>query len=720
MEKFSLYRDLVRNPRESDDSRIVAAKWGATVDAYLPEIPDASSLQYFNLSAERLLFRSKILSLTIDQELAESESLQTARPFGKGGPTFAMLRDLSVRMAMAFVPLTPTGGNGKAILARLYCVTGLSDKNKPPFEKGVDSPDIDKYSWFVAGVPAVFEGEMLSGRSWLLAAHLLMQVVNAKDNATARNLATNFIITGDVESGSIKEVDMGQKPNLANIKEYRAYKWIIPMKNANEMTNVPSRKIEKPATLEEAYKLIETMQNEATRALHRFLRSYDLDGMKGQKEKMGADIFSEDKESGKMPLQIISEKIRNTQKAIAQSADDAEKNRTKEILNKQCAIKRWLKAEGADCAMFFYLLAKLGMKEALSEGANSFPINAKDESGLNAMDWALIAEDWESARLLHSFGGMCKVLDATTCSNSKLRNAIEHFGKESDDQFRLLETAMEVGLSPNVTMRKAIWYPDEESNWTEGSLFGMALCMGDSRLVALCLKYGADPNVKLRFGVPTRMEMPHSDWIELKEVEEFRSFSCALELLYRRGEMTHCTCSKEDVEQIKTMLIKYGAMETPETIVAVEKLEKDAVLNDGAARHSVFLASLRKLCSKDDSEQNHKLIIECLNRGESMEEEVFGEIYGERGAEPFCIRSSLWGMAIMQGWTDIVEACIRHGANLNDQVYFEGGWFTDIHDAGEDYHPWKKMIPIEFVKESHYKDGATKSRLLELLSRRFT
>ncbi len=673
MEKFSLYRDLVRNPRESEDSRIVAAKWGATVDAYLPEIPDASSLQYFNLSAERLLCRSKILSLTIDQELAESEALQTARPFGKGGPTFAMLRDSSVRMAMAFVPLTPTGGNGKAILARLYCVTGLSDKNKPPFEKGVDSPDIDKYSWFVAGVPAVFEGEMLSGRSWLLAAHLLMQVVNAKDNATARNLATNFIITGDVDSGSIKEVDMGQKPNLANIKEYRAYKWIIPMKNANEMTNVPSRKIEKPATLEEAYKLIETMQNEATRALHRFLRSYDLDGMKGQKEKMGADIFSEDKESGKMPLQIISEKIRNTQKAIAQSADDAEKNRTKEILNKQCAIKRWLKAEGADCAMFFYLLAKLGMKEALSEGANSFPINAKDESGLNAMDWALIAEDWESARLLHSFGGMCKVLDATTCSNSKLRNAIEHFGKESDDQFRLLETAMEVGLSPNVTMRKAIWYPDEESNWTEGSLFGMALCMGDLRCVELCLKHGADPNDSLEFATHEITPFNAQNF----DVQDKNSrFSCALELLYSRNEMSHVCCSKEMVENIRQLLLAHGAKEAPEAVMAREQHEKEsaleAELNDANKRHDIYANAINRLNTKEDNKQNHALIVKCIALGESINLDAHGVIHEvENGSiSPYWVTSSLFGVAILYGWEDIIKECIRQGASSRDTIEY--------------------------------------------------
>ena len=108
-EKMNLCRDLARNLRESEDSRIVVSKWGSTTDVYLPEIPDASNTQYFNLAAERLLYRNKILSLTIDQTLSESDALQLAYPFGVNGPTFSALCNASVRMAMAFVPLTLNG-----------------------------------------------------------------------------------------------------------------------------------------------------------------------------------------------------------------------------------------------------------------------------------------------------------------------------------------------------------------------------------------------------------------------------------------------------------------------------------------------------------------------------------------------------------------------------------------------------------------------------------
>lgn len=499
MEKSSLYRDLVRNPRESEDSRIVAAKWGATVDAYLPEIPDASSLQYFNLSAERLLYRSKILSLTIDQELAESEALQTARPFGKGGPTFAMLRDSSVRMAMAFVPLTPTGGNGKAILARLYCVTGLSDKNKPPFEKGVDSPDIDKYSWFAAGIPAVFEGEMLSGRSWLLAAHLLMQVVNAKDNATARNLATNFIITGDVESGSIKEVDMGQKPNLANIKEYRAYKWIIPMKNANEMTNVPSRKIEKPATLEEAYKLIETMQNKATRSFFRFLKEGNLEGMK-ELYDIGADVYAEDEDTKLTPLELNAKQLNNVHGKIAirksneHFGDDEIPYPEYSELKRHESIEKWLLQ--FDCALAFYQLARNGMRDPIACLSQFLPITAKDKNGLTALDYAIINADFQAIQVLLDAG--C-VSDKCGRKNKSLFalavRATMWTSEMSDYDWRLLEAAFVGGLSPSGML---IPY-HTESDDIRTSLFGRALLIGNERLIRLCLMHGADPNAKVEF-----------------------------------------------------------------------------------------------------------------------------------------------------------------------------------------------------------------------------
>lgn len=531
MEKLSLCRDLMRNPRDSEDSRIVASKWGNAMDAYLPEIPDASNTQYFNLTAERLLYRDKLLSLPIDKSLAECEAIQSARPFGPSSPNFAMLRVSSVRLAMAFVPLTPTGGNGKAILARFYCVAGLPEKNKPPFAEGGDSSDIDKYTWFVAGVPAVFEGETLFGRSWLLAANLLMQVVNAKDTVTVRNLVTSFIVTGDVEGGSIKEVDMGRKPSLANIKEYRNYKWIIPMKNANEMTNIPSRKIEKPATLEEAYKLIETMQSKATCSFFRFLKESDLDGMKEQYD-IGADIYAIDQKTNRSPIEYISDKMCDLREDIGSvpllhkygplvKRDDWNKRLGLLRGFENCkAIRTWLQLNGANCAVPIYLLARLGNVQSLVDFIAQYPINAIDECGLTATDYALIAGDWSAAEKLIALGGVC---DETGKKNSAIKAALETIvhcsGKfMTTSHWKCLDFAFSAGLPINT----AVHFMDAietkkgaiEELWRlQIPLIGLAIYDGNEELLKFCVDHGADVNEPMKVDF-IEDGYEHDNWVD--------------------------------------------------------------------------------------------------------------------------------------------------------------------------------------------------------------
>lgn len=513
MEKLSLCRDLMRNPRDSEDSRIVASKWGNATDPYLSEIPAASNTQYFNLTAERLLYRSKLLSLPVDQALAECEAIQSARPFGELGPNFPILRDASVRMAMAFVPLTPTSGNGKPLMARLYCVIGLPAVYRPPFLEGVDEPCIDSCAWFVAGVPAVFNGEVLSGRSWLLAANLLRQVVNTSDVATARNLATSFIVTGDVESGSIKEVDLGQKPNLANIKEYRTYKWIIPMKNANEMTNIPSRKIEKPATLDEAYKLIETLQSKATRSFFRFLKEGDLEGMKEQYE-IGADIYAEDEESNRTPLEYIDKQIGDLQGSLGREPSYVPPNKPDEWnkrlkllreLKNYKSIRSWLQLNGANCATSIYLIAKSGDDQSLAHFVAQYPINAIDECGLTATDYALLAEDWSAAGRLIALGGVC---DESGKKNPAIKIALEaivHCGERfmATSFWKCLDFAFSAGLPINT----AVHFMDAietkkgiiEELWRlQIPLLGLAIYDGNKELLKFCVDHGADVNEPMK------------------------------------------------------------------------------------------------------------------------------------------------------------------------------------------------------------------------------
>jgi len=531
MEKLSLCRDLMRNPRDSEDSRIVASKWGNATDAYLPEIPDASNTQYFNLTAERLLYRDKLLSLPIDKSLAECEAIQSARPFGPSSPNFAMLRDASVRLAMSFVPLTPIGGSGKAAMARLYCIGTLSAKHAPPFDEGVDLPGIDNYSWFVAGVPEVFNGERLSGRSWLLAAHLLMRIVEKNDRASAYKLATGFITTGDVENGRIKEIEIGKKAALADQGEFKSYKWIIPMKNANEMTNVPSRKIEKPATLDEAYKLIETMQSKATRSFFRFLKESDLDGMKEQYD-IGADIYAIDQKTKRTPIEYISDKLCDLREDIGRvpllhkygplvKHDDWNKRLSLLRELEGCkAIRTWLELNGANCTSPIYLLAKSGNGQALVDFIAEYPINATDECGLTATDYALIAGDWPAAEKLIALGGAC---DETGKKNSAIKAALETIvhcsGKfMTTSQWKCLDFAFSAGLPINTTVHfmDVVETKDRriEEVWRlQIPLLGLAIYDGNKELLKFCVDHGADVNEPMKVDF-IENGYEHDNWVD--------------------------------------------------------------------------------------------------------------------------------------------------------------------------------------------------------------
>ena len=419
-----------------------------------------------------------VLGLPVDSAFAASEAMQSARPFGRDGPDFATLNTPSVSLAMALVPLTPEDGGGKPILVRLYCAKGLAVSFTSPFKEGVDSPGFAGVSWFVAGLPDKIAGESVNGRSWLLAAHLLKAVLDRNLTAsTKKNLATSFIVTGDVENGSIRLVEMGRKPELASIKEYRNLKWIIPMKNINDMNNVPSRLVEKPATLEEAYELIESMQSRATKSFFRFLKAADIDGMKEQYAN-GADLFALDVKSGKMAIELVGEEIHSMVGKIGGECEQSVRLKTAKALEKFNQAKAWLKQCGADCAGLFFLLARYGMGKELVSCANVLPINARDEDGLTALDMALNGGHWDAARLLHSLGG---TFDTTATRNKQLASAIQEAPCVSS-RMELVKLALSMGLDPDAQQ-----------------LFGNCIRFGDAQLVEACLEAGRDPNKEIGY-----------------------------------------------------------------------------------------------------------------------------------------------------------------------------------------------------------------------------
>ena len=381
-----------------------------------------------------------------------------------------------------------------------------------------------------------------------------MRIVEKNDMATARNLINNFIVTGNVEDGAISHVTIGRKPELANIKEFRNLKWIIPMKNANEMTIVPVRRIEKPATLDEAYKLIETMQSKATRSFFRFLKNGDLDGMKDTYD-IGADIFAREKKTDLTCLEIVSDM--KVQVFAAKKVDDAAKvdpeSFKKDIRERIAALDkldRWLRFQGADSSMMFYLMAVNGDEASIARCCEYASINSCDEHGHTAVDLALINEKLEAARLLHRYGG---APNPRMGANKQLAEAIKDFCDDdfgegsSEDEDKLIANAVDAGLSPETRVEFRSVMPGGVKT-LRCTLYAVAVDYANYEVLEACLRNGADANKELLW---THFEYyGREDWRE--EITDQQGTPWVI--LSRRGDM-----KGEKRQKFRALLQRYGA-----------------------------------------------------------------------------------------------------------------------------------------------------------------
>ena len=595
------------------------------------------------------------------------------------------------------------------------CLDGITS----PLTDGLSEAGIQNYNWFVAGVREDVLKMGISGRSWLLAANLLMRIVEENDMATARNLINNFVVTGNVEDGAISHVTIGRKPELANIKEFRNLKWVIPMKNANEMTTVPVRRIEKPATLDEAYKLIETMQSKATRSFFRFLKNGDLAGMKEQYD-IGADIFAEDEETKSTPLMYADMELNKTREAlgevgrvVAWKHDSNKWNKRLGLVNalrSQTAVLNWLKAKCADCCATIYLLAKHGMKNALEEILRTYPVNATDGNGLTATDLALIDGDVDAMSLLVSLGGQC---DRLAMRNQVLKDIIYCLpmqGGMTDDNWRLLGLAMDAGLSVDakvhfcdiVEVENAKPYDRRDFQLP---LIGLAIYDANERLLDLCIKHGA--RIDEAFAVDFI-----EDYIDENEtpdmVADGKAFRVVKSEMMTPLEFAYFIRTFDD--PIIDVLKRLGAKETAAATATLNKMKILKMLDDDTKRHEMYLDALKKLCTDKDDEQNHKLIIECLKRGESMEEKVDGTEFGPEVGE-IAINASLWGMSVYFGWCDVVKECLKLGGNPGEDIRYH------VVNLDTQSTTWWIKTAVDVVKGKDYADGRIKSLLLELLNK---
>lgn len=552
-----LYRDdYAYSPRETEWSEKVVRFWYDEKVRYADE--EMHDDQCLGLVAERLIVRRL---LGIDKlDMAYMPKVSRAKPFGADAPMLAELLMPGVFIAMALVPLSPQGAHGRPIIARLYCVSGLANRRVLPLE-GMDEVATHGFSWFLAGVPQADLEKGIHGRSWLLAANLLARIVENRDVKTARNLAKCYIVTGDVSSGVIRRVEMLRKPELA--KQFDDFKWIIPKENDMD---IPKRKIEKPKTLEEAYQMIESMRSTATKSLFRFLRKGDLPGVKEQC-RIGADLFAREEDTDFSCLEVLADEKarlyaekRSPRKAVGGKETEDEgaivdlesyKRNVRDRIATLDKISLWLRLQGADSAMTFYLMAVNGDEEGIIRASAYTSINACDEHGLTAVDFALIGEKFEVARLLHRYGG---VPNSRWSANLELGKAIgclcDPIKSSSVSQDKLIVNAIEVGLSPEI----CVYIPRYDYGLSESSmpglqctLFAAAVRHANYEVLEACFKCGADANKMLMW---TRPDV--DPWGEPYDAIEDQGTPWSV--LSARKDMTG-----EKRQKFRELLLRYGA-----------------------------------------------------------------------------------------------------------------------------------------------------------------
>lgn len=663
MTPMELYKTFEQNIKTTEDSRVVVSKWCLPKDPYLPTIPPASAetererAAYFAITAERILWRKKILGITVDAALAGNPDILNSRPFGDNTPTLKELIAQNVAIAAALVPLTPSrGGEAEVqpVLARLYCVKGLAWHHSPPFADGKDTSGISTHSWFLAGVKDLDNVAMIDGRSWLLAAHLLMRIVAKEDKPARENLTRNFIVTGDVEEGQIIQVEMGRKLELAKRPAFRNLKWIMPTGNANsaELENTMKNRIEKPATLEEAYELIKSMRNRATRSFFRFLKESNLEGMKEQ-FAIGADIYADDAETKKGALQLVAEKIAKEEKSL-QGENSAEGRGTiSKKIDALNGIRSWLYLNGFAIAnaKTIYAMAKNGMDKILEGFLLDVPIDARDEEGLTAVDWALIEKEWDLARQLHEHGGHCDV----NSGNKALGKAIASASGNNAEARTLVLNALKVGFDPD-----------------SRDLFSSAIRKGDVELAKACIDAGRTPSAKL-------------------------SLENAI-IIVAEDETGKLSSQKQD--EMINILRQYVATLSPEMTRKVKTAKAKSLIYKALARNNA-----------DENLNKARSAIEdgILPINAVFHYNISNDYYTTY------YKRDVFAIALKEGWCSIVKACLEKGASPTDFLTnytmseIDVDWCRPKNKNKEPYDP------ISFVMESKELSSTQKKDMLALL-----
>lgn len=537
--------DLRDDFRLSERSAKVVRYWGSPQESYEHESGIAKECDaYLKLTAERVMFRVKVLGLSEpDAFLTDRELLDVSFIDGRT-PKLSELLAPQVRIAMAYVPLTPVGNAGNPVLARLYCAKGLQGRYFPShlLEDGL-LPGMEGFSWFFAGLPDEKFDRKIDGRSWLLAASLLMKVTEEGKSEVARNLANRFIVTGDVRGDKIVRVEMGHKWELA--ETFKDFKWIIPKEN--EMS-IPVLKTKKFDTVDRAHEFIERMINQETVNLANMANagssheaqdflgllkncadpSESVAGTNARQRLMESFVCDMHQHQGEIEKGLRTGNVSDVQintllDRICKSIDAG--------FNKDRLMSYY-----GDIPQMFFTFARLGDSEMINLlKQRGFDINATDGTGSTALDFAMeVGEDSSVTDLLRKFGGERRIY---RMGSDKMRQVMCEIlgGNISAESYQFIKEAFENGVSPNevVEFRKCddvqkTWKrsvdvyndPSEEAEpwgshdsktylcgWRRYSTTLMleAMFSGDQELVELCLDHGGTLEPIVRMGYDEKL-----------------------------------------------------------------------------------------------------------------------------------------------------------------------------------------------------------------------
>ena len=539
---YKLYRgDLIDEDslrlcgEESSDQTVTV--WSQPEDPYEfeqigPEVNTKARLQYFAMTGERVLFRLKVLGLPVDDRFLKDSEVLSAHPFTDADCTVAELIVPSVQIAMAYVPLTPDVNDRtyQPVLARLYCVAGLSRKYKLPFESAMPGKGA-QFAWFLGGCD---KRPPPRHESWHLAAGLLMRVIQDSDHHVKRNLALSYVLTGKVDwnTGRICPVEICRKKELTDIQEFYKLTWIMSEKNRKEMKAMT--KIECPATLDEAYELIKTMQNHATSALESAVESGSTQGdaivnlLKCNADPSQSDGIEMNArhhfvEASMYRIGDLVNQIGQvlSEKGVADEKISSLVGPLYEELEKTGKYHRILSYYGGVAQMFF-LMAKQGDVDVVKKLSRIYDINATDETGETALDFAKEFKESLAASILESVGAHRRGIYEAACK--RMQDIIKDFDLKATDAetIEYICEALNNGCSPNTVSewkadvyREEAWQPravldsgDDPALESDGymayryyqcrrrrystTLFLEALLAGNVKIAEACLKHGGD------------------------------------------------------------------------------------------------------------------------------------------------------------------------------------------------------------------------------------